>query len=104
VDPTCWVRLPRILLPLFSLEMVAGVYSPAVISRTNCPSRPIYKRPQHPLPRLYFPLRARHSKDGGIRHRSPAHLRASPAKFIAHGEPRIPLSLISSLLSPGAPL
>jgi hypothetical protein len=47
-------QLRRILLPLFSLETAAGVYSPAVIARTNGPSRPIYKRPQHSVTSQIF--------------------------------------------------
>jgi hypothetical protein len=84
-------QLWRILLPLFSLEMATGIYSPAVIAPTNGPSRPVYKRPHHSSSISLSSSCTRRHQDQGIPHRTSASLRASPVDSNPVSEPRPPL-------------
>jgi hypothetical protein len=90
-------QLRRILLLLFSVETATGVYSPAVIARTNGPSRPVYKRPQHSSSISLSSSCTRRRQDRGIPRRTSASLRASPVDSDLVSEPRPLSSLLSSL-------
>jgi hypothetical protein len=64
---------------------------------------PTYKSPQRPSVDPLSSPYPRRRQGNAIAHRSPQPLRASPAKFIVHGEPRTPSPLLTFLPHPGAP-
>jgi hypothetical protein len=102
--PTCrHHQLWRIFLPLFSLETAAGIYSPAVIARTNGPSRPVYKRPQHSSSISLSSSCMRHRQDRGIPRRTSVSLRASPIDSDLASEPHASSSPLSPPPLSGTP-
>jgi hypothetical protein len=81
--------------------------SPELIPRHHraliCHQEPTYKSLQMPSVDPLYSSYPRRRQGNAIARRSPQPLRASPAKFIAHGEPRTPSPLLTFLPHPGAP-
>jgi hypothetical protein len=93
--------------PPFPLSLSGNGNSPELIPchhrALTSHQNPTYKRPQMPTVDPLSSSCPRRRLGNAIARWSPQPLRASPAKFIDHGESRTPYPLLTFLPHPGAP-
>jgi hypothetical protein len=93
--------------PSFPLSLSRNGNSQELILRYHCAltshQDPTYKSPQMPTVDPLSSSSPRRRLSNAIARRSPQPLRASPVKFIDHGESRTPYPLLTFLPHPGTP-
>jgi hypothetical protein len=103
MGPTCQHRLLPYFLSLTLCQWKRPELLPPVISHSNDHQEPTYKSLQMPSVDPLSSSCPRRHLGNAIARRILQPLRASPAKFIAHVEPRTPYPLLTFLPHPGAP-